>query len=556
MQEKHFFLGQLPDSVKESGPIYSSDSGDAGTPSKLNPVATKQTLLYIMATECLLNTTLHDSFTVIGSDFFSFGSSLSHSSILTVLKFYGVSENWLTFFKKFLAAPLRFTADGPPQVRKRGVPMAHSLSDVLGEVLLFSMDFAVNQHADGLFLYRLFDDLWLWNNDSEVCAKAWAEMCRFADLTGLQFNNQKTGSVCVGQPGRLHPGLPQGPIKYGFLKFEPSGHFVIDQSQVDAHIAELRIQLAACDNSVFAWVQVYNKYVSSFLVTNLGSPPANSFGKSHIDMVIKTLEQIHRGLFPQHNGSVTAYLADVIATRFSVRDIPDGWYYWPISMGGLEVKNPFIPLYLLRDSICQDPANEFNTLIEKDAEDWARKKEQWDDGTATKPTGLDDLTTTRRVRGGFRGMMGGRGGSMSTSWDDGTATVDWYDRTNDPFMPLEEYILYRTQRFTNWNKAYRMLLEEPKECRVASTAEIEAALKRVSGETKGLTKELAKGDDTWSSTRSGIAWGDMSVYWQWVVACFGDGMVAKWGGLEVVRPGSLPVGMVDAWKSRRMRWDQ
>lgn len=155
---------------------------------------------------------------------------------------------------------------------------------------------------------------------------------------------------------------------------------MIDQEQIDTHIAELRYQLQACNSSVLAWVQVYNKYVSSYFTTNFGTP-ANCYGKKHIDMVLKALREIHCQLFPLHNGSVTAYLAAMIKERFSVHDIPDGWYYWPLSMGGLEVKNPFIPLYILREHINDDPANAFLKVIEKDEETYARCKESWEDGT-------------------------------------------------------------------------------------------------------------------------------------------------------------------------------
>jgi hypothetical protein len=48
----------------------------------------------------------------------------------------------------------------------------------------------------------------------------------------------------------------------------------------------------------------------------------------------------------------------------------------------------------------------------------------------------------------------------------------------------------------------------------------------------------------------------MTAYWRWVVACYGEGIIKKWGGLEVVRPGALPTGMVEVWKSRKVRWEQ
>lgn len=512
MQKEDFFMNQLPDHMKSNRQGYQNDQDGQDIDDQTSPTETKQSLLHIVTTECLLNTMLYNTFTAVRSDFTWFGPSLPHSSLITVLRFFGVAEIWLTFFQKFLSTPLKFVSDGPLakiQVRSRGVPISHSLSDMLGEVLLFCMDYAVNQRADGLFLYRVHDDFWFWNEDPTVCVKAWKEMSRFSSLVGLEFNHEKTGSVCVGQPP--HPDLPRGSIKWGFLKFEESGQFVIDQSQVDIHIAELKLQLAACDNSLFAWVQVYNKYVSSFFVNNFGSPPAHCFGKRHVDMMISTLERIQLELFPQHKGSVTSYLAEAIQERFGVQNIPAGWYYWPISMGGLGVKNPFIPLYAIHDDICADPITEFRKSCEKDEAAYIIRKERWDNGTIKKPRGSD------------RALH------------------------DAPFMSYEEYILHRTQRSKSWCASYNGLLGPPKECKVALTAEIDASLNNVSDATaslpgnKGISRE---------------GWHGMNVYWRWVVACYGEGMIEKWGGLEVVRPGSLPVGMVDVWKSKKLKWER
>lgn len=112
-------------------------------------------------------------------------------------------------------APLKFIPDEPsalPQTRKRGVPISHSLSDLFGEVLLFCMDYAVNERADGLFLYLKHDDFWLWSRDSELCVKVWQEMSTFTRLVALEFNYEKTArSLSVGR--LLHAGLPKGLIK-------------------------------------------------------------------------------------------------------------------------------------------------------------------------------------------------------------------------------------------------------------------------------------------------------------------------------------------------------
>jgi hypothetical protein len=495
----------------------------------MTAVGIKQSLLHILTTECLFNTTLYNQFTVVRSDVAWFGPSLPHSSILTALEFFGVPEVWLTFFQKFLSAPVKFVSDGPSapfQTRKRGVPISHSLSDLFGEVFLFCMDYAVNQRADGLFLYRIHDDFWLWNRDSELCVKAWQEMGTFTRLFGLEFNYEKTGSMSVGQP--LHPDLPKGSIKWGFFKLEESGQFVIDQSSVDAHIEELQRQLKACEHSVFAWVQAYNKYVASFFVNNFGSPPAQCFGQKHVDMVIDTLQRIHLALFPKHAGSVIKYLADVIYARFGVRDIPPGWFLWPMAMGGLEVKSPLIPQFAIRDRLCVDPVKKLKDALESEKEAYIKLQEKWNRGETKTPL------------------------------------VGYWDLRDEPFMPYEEYARHREgyweshgiqslqYRDWSWWSVYSELLTVP--LPEDSTGGGVLRPSYLVTELSNLSHQFHQPADH----ARGICrdWEPMTAYWRWVVACYGEGIIKKWGGLEVVRPGALPTGMVEVWKSRKVRWEQ
>ena len=510
--ERLFFMNQLPDSLTGGGVSYDAEETTA-KPGETTAVGIKQALLHILTTECLFNTTLHNEFTVMRSDFAWFGPSLPHSSILTALRFFGVPEVWLTFFQKFLSAPLKCVSDGPsaaPQIRKRGIPMSHSLGDCFGEVLLFCMDYAVNQRADGLFLYRIYDDFWLWNRDPGMVVKAWQEMSTYTRLVGLEFNYEKTGSVSVGRA--LHPDLPKGTIKWGFLKFEESGQFVIDQAQVDVHIDELKLQLKACEHSVFAWVQAYNKYVASFFVKNFGSLPAQCLGRRHVDMVIDTLQRIHLALFPEHGGSVIEYLAHVIHERFGVRDIPPGWFLWPMTMGGLEVKSSLIPQFAIRDSVCADPAKKIKDELELEKDRYTKLREEWDSGATLKP-----YTSNHHL-------------------------------LSEPFLSYEEYALHREQRLT-WMFVYDDLLGVPMEWESWVTSVCIPGLSYLTMELGHLSDEAGV---------QGICSdpNNMTVYWRWVVACYGKGMVKKWGGLEVVRRGSLPLGMAEVWKSRKVRWEQ
>jgi len=519
MQSKMFFMNQLPDDIDDARSYDEDNETDIeelghrheGT----TPVKTKQTLLRMATTECLLNTTLHGKFTIVRSDFSWFGPSLSHTSLITVLKFFGVQKIWIDFFQRFLNAPIKFTADGPTasvQTRKRGVPMSHSISDLLGEVLLFTMDFAVNQKTNGLFLYRIHDDFWLWDKDEKRVVTAWREMKKFTKLVGLEFNKEKTGSSCIGD-GTLHHSLPKGDIKWGFLKFHETGKFVIDQSQVDIHITELKRQLsAAAKQSILAWVTAYNKYVSSFFINNFCFPTAHCFGREHVDTVIETLERIHHAIFPDHHGSVTEYLADWVKRDFDIIGIPEGWFYWPICMGGLEVKDPFIVANSVRRELCKDPVGKLKKAFEAEEIQHTVAKEKWETGQGSHFT---------------------KGGGIL--WEMGD------------FISFEEFTSLREQRLTCWADQYRYLLSEPPSSKVLMTRDIEAAVKNVSQGTGKLTGKGGISKD---------GWGSMSDYWKWIVAFYGPGMVDMWGGLEVVRPGQLPVGMVTFWRSRKIRWEQ
>jgi hypothetical protein len=124
------------------------------------------------------------------------------------------------------------------------------------------MDFAVNQRAGGLYVYRIYDDFWFYSHDTDACVNAWIEMRKYAQLVGITFNKKKTGSVCIGS--ELNPGLPKGAVGWGFLVFDSvKGRFVVDQAAVDIHIAELRRQLASA-KSVFGYVNALNKVLISF----------------------------------------------------------------------------------------------------------------------------------------------------------------------------------------------------------------------------------------------------------------------------------------------------
>jgi hypothetical protein len=491
----HVFLEQLQSKVDEGGRTYDADgesnSGRKGKASK-TPQEVVQSVLHLLVTEIIMTRRLGGETTVIRSDFKWFGPSLSHSTIFTILRFFGVSDRWINFFRKALEAPMQFIKDGkdaPVQVRKRGTPISGPLSDFLGEAVLFCLDFAVNQRTDGARLFRLHDDIWFWGSEKS-CELGWNAMCEFSKLMGLEFNSEKTGCVRIGgkKPGSS---LPIGDVRWGFLKLDSaSGQFLIDQEQVDEHIKELRRQLAAC-RSVFDWIQAWGVYGSRFFTTNFGRP-ANCQGQAHVDMMLETFERIQRALFADvPGGSVTAMVRNMISERFGVHDIPEGYLYFPMSMGGLDLRNPFIGLYQIRHHLLSNPDSVMDTFFDAEEAAYNKAKERFENGVISH--------------------------SSSSKIQDET------------FMSMEEFTRYRERISNELGTAFDTLMTEPQEDGVK------------------ITKDVAGFIDPHT-------WSRMKPYQQWVIQLYASEMIEKFGGLNVVEKGLLPTGMVSMFRSSRFNW--
>lgn len=168
---------------------YSTEDQEYRRQSK-KPMQAKQTLLHLVSTEIVLNTRLHGQLYCLHTTFDSWNPLLPHQTISTVLDFLGVSDRWQKFFARYLQAPLKFVDDqsSEPRLRRRGMPGSHTLSDTLGEAVLFCLDFAVNQATGGPDLHRLGDDIWFWNQDHDTCTNAWESIVKFVDLTGVKVS--------------------------------------------------------------------------------------------------------------------------------------------------------------------------------------------------------------------------------------------------------------------------------------------------------------------------------------------------------------------------------
>ncbi|KIJ40904.1 hypothetical protein M422DRAFT_172975 [Sphaerobolus stellatus SS14] len=500
--EDQFYLTQLASTMYEvvgygeDGATYEDPDNNIKA---TTPASIKQNLLHSIITEAYLNTALHGQHSILCSDLEWFGPSLRHGAILHIFKFFGIPEDWLKFFEKFLKAPIRFKDDplGEVRVRQCGTPISYTLSTICGEAILFMMDYAVNQKTKGqVYLYRIHDDLWLWNSDPEKCVAAWKEMNIYGSLVGLTFNIEKTGSACVGVA--KPEGLPEGSVRWGFLEFDESqGRFVIKQSEVDQHIAELRHQLAAT-KSVFGWVNIYNQYLS-FMLRNFGGAPATCFGPAHISDVIATFKKIHLEAFGT-DGPV-AQLASKIEAKYGISDIPEGFYYFPMTRGGLGLKNVMIEMFALQKE-AESHKEGFTEQKEKDEEVYLQFKKHWDMG--------------------FYGGPENAGGHLKRIYN-----------TTEPFMSFEEFKSLRTQGIKHWSKRYEEMFKTPEPVELTVVPAVEAAV-----------------------NEAGWSWYEMEWYDKWIVTLYAADIMEKFGDMEIADESLISKGMVQLFKSSRTKLDQ
>lgn len=483
----------------------------------------KQRLLHLLSTEILTRTSLYGGITCFRSQFDSLKSLLPHATIRAVLRFFGVSAKWLAFFETFLQAPLKFAnEDDKPRTRRRGTPSSNVVSDFFSEILLFCLDYQINKSTDGELLWRTDDDFWFWSSSHKTCVEAWETIRNFVEVMGLGLDKSKSASAEMilknGSITKAHSNsnLPRAEIRWGMIVLdETTGHFTIDQRLVDKHVEELRRQLKDKERSLFAWVQAYSTYASVFFTTNFGKP-AHCFGREHLDSILSMHERVQTTLFSgQDNAdikSVVDWLKAQIEQRFGVKNVPDGYLFFPTSLGGLEVKSPFISPLQLRESIVKDPKAYFQEYLEAEREHYEKAKKSY---LERKP------------------------------WEF-VRRNDSY-RPDDPtqFMPFEEYVKFREQLNYGYPHqlvdTYKHLLQEPEEQPLENDGStiIREALTQIPQDSTTIK-----------------AWSTMDSYWKWVTMLYGPEMLNIFDGFQIVDTGLLPMGMVSIFRSGKVSWQE
>ncbi|KAL4966891.1 uncharacterized protein BDV14DRAFT_170351 [Aspergillus stella-maris] len=473
----------------------------------------KQQLLRKVATETLIQRNIYDAAAIIQSDLRWYGTGLPHSTIFTIMSYIGLSKEWIAFFHKYLESPLNMDASSEgrtpagPRTRKRGVPMAHSSEKFVGELILFFMDLAVNR-TTGLLLYRLHDDLWVSGEPSK-CAEAWEVMNSFVKVAGLEFNLSKTGSVYLAETfdPSVKARLPKGPVTFGFLKLDASGTWVIDQTQVEAHVQQLKTQLEKCD-SIMAWIRTWNSCIGRFFKNTFGQP-ATCFGQQHVDMILETYRSMQGALFRSTTGTVTEHLRQMIQSRFGVSEVPDALFYYPEELGGLGLRNPSISPFLIRGNLEPSPLKHIEDFFEK--EKWLYKDDK---------RRFDELSQKSRTT---------RFAQVNNAEE--RRFVSRAER--DTFMSFDEWSKFRWSNSHTLQSLYRKLQNVPKPDHVDFTVPVFTALYEAISRREGNAMDTER---------------------RYIVQMYAPEVLKKYGGVSLVDKKYLPIGVMAMIKERRVKW--
>jgi hypothetical protein len=238
--------------------------------------------------------------------------------------------------------------------------------------------------------------------------------------------------------------------------------------------------------------------------------------------MLATHERIQRKVFSSaadsvmlesgRDGNVVAFLKYIIQQRFGTENIPDGYFFFPVELGGLGLRSPFIGLLQTRDAIIEDPSALIDKFLEAEKEAYERFKKEFE----------------------------------HRSLDDHQASAPKF-RPENPhnFMPFDEFIKYREELPYGYDnelaQVHSKLLQQPSgesiDC--DDKGQVEIALNALKNQKLcGILSD----------------WKTMEPYWKWVAQLYGPEIIERFGGLNIVEPGLLPVGMVSLFRSGRVKW--
>jgi hypothetical protein len=275
---------------------------------------------------------------ILKADLKDYYPSLPHELILEILARFGLNQQQLDFFRRFLQVKIK---DGSQvETSHRGVPNHRRLADLLGELVMLLLDHYLRRSAR-VQIIRMIDDICLIAASEEEAVKAWQALERFCEACGLRLNADKCGAVCVG--GELPSTLPSKLPVWSMVTLNSQGEWSVDQPHFETYLEQSRQEVLKA-SSLIARVETYNNSLN-YLVKALAM--RLRLDENHRNSVGQAMLRFQNNFFGEGRGIVEE-LRDLIRERFlgqnsaTSAELPDGWLHWPITAGGLSLYHPLV----------------------------------------------------------------------------------------------------------------------------------------------------------------------------------------------------------------------
>ncbi|KAJ3125645.1 hypothetical protein HK100_010670, partial [Physocladia obscura] len=225
----------------------------------------------------------------------------------------------------------------------------------------------------------------------------------------------------------------------------------------------------------------------------------------------------------------------IIKKRFpevAEEKIPDAWFHWPITAGGLGLVNPFIDLMACRmqvnseiNLLCSETANNkavhenyFSLLKHAEKVTYECELETWND--------KEQAEVEKRAD-----------------------SFNLTPYTAKPFLDYEEWCLqYRFSRSdSKWARRYEGFVAASDLAPVEPQSSSELA--------KLVADFISRGKSLVASKESRLGNRGLKPYWRWVLAYYGPELMETFGSLEFMNVKLIPMGMIGALKKQGVEWD-
>lgn len=322
---------------------------------------------------------------ILKADIKDFYPRLSHELILRMLTRFGLAEKDLTLFRKFLRIPLQTT----DQLvwTQRGIPNFHSLSDLLGELLMNLLELYVQNEAR-VQIVRLVDDICFLATSEAEMLKAWQALQTFCENCGLTLNQAKCGSVCIG--GENSAALPSGQPSWLLITLNSEGQWQVNASAFQEYLEQAR-QEARLKQSLLSQVEVYNTYLRYLLRALFITTP---LGDAHRQSIAAAMQQFQQAFVDEEHGMLETLRAS-IQQRFlgdaSLTSLPEAWFYWPITAGGCGLTHSALMPAIFAETYAQRSHMPMPGEITKN---WQTHAPEWGSYYASLLTSVSPCTPT------------------------------------------------------------------------------------------------------------------------------------------------------------------